>query len=88
MSPERIKGVLDRKPFEPFTVYAGDGGSVDVLSREFAFLHPGGRTLLIAKPRIRSARDEKDFEDHVIDVFLITKLIMPPRREGGRRKAS
>jgi len=78
--------LMEKKPFQPFTVHRGDGSTVDVLSREFAFLYPGGRTLLVSVPRVARAKDEEDFEEHRIDVFLITKLTSPPRRT--RRKAS
>src|SRR4051812_48406832 len=80
MSPARIKEVLETKPFEPFTIHTGDGSTVDVQSREFAFLYPGGRTLHVSVPKVRNAREEEDFEEHRIDVFLITKITSPPRR--------
>ena|ERR1039458_8653473 len=48
MSPGRIRTFLEEQPFQPFTVHTGDGKAVNVLSREFAFLHPSGRTLLVA----------------------------------------
>jgi len=80
MSPDRIKRVLAEQPFEPFTVFTGDGSTVDVLSREFAFLKPGGRTLEVSVPRVKNATEERDFEEHKIDVFLITKLVSPPVR--------
>ena len=82
MSPDRIKAVLETKPFQPFTIHTGDGSTVDVLSKEFAFLYPGGRTLLVSVPKKRGAKDEADFEEHRIDVFLITKLTSLPRRTG------
>jgi hypothetical protein len=90
MSPERIREVLDQKPFAPFTVFTGDGSEVDVIAREFAVLYPGGRTLVVTAPKYRGAWDEGDFETHQIDVFLITKVTTPARRgrNGGRRKAS
>jgi hypothetical protein len=87
MSPDRIRTFLREQPFRPFTVHTGDGKSVNVMSPEFAFLHPGGRTLWISVPRRSNARDEADFEDHHIDVFLITKVTQPPERQrrNGRR---
>jgi hypothetical protein len=85
VSPVRIKQLLDTKPFEPFTVVTGDGTAVDVLSREFAWLKPGNRTLVVAVPLKRRPSEESDFEDHNIDVFLITKVISPARRNGNGR---
>jgi len=89
MSPERVKAILAEQPFQPFTLYTGDGTSVDVLSREFAYLYPGNRTLHVSVPKGRGARDEDDFEEHKIDVFLITKVTTPPKRgrvNGSRRR--
>ena len=80
MSPDRIRQTLAIKPFQPFTVHTGDGGTVDVVSPEFAYLYPGGRTLLVSVPKGPEAKDEGDFEEHRIDVFLITKLVSPPKR--------
>ena len=89
MSPDRIRTLLDRQPFEPFTIHTGDGSTVDVLSKEFTLLYPGGLTLRVVSPKFRGAADEGDFEEHTIDVFLITKVTQPPaRRSTGRRKAS
>ena len=87
MSPARIKLALDEKPFQPFTICTGDGRTVNVLSPEFAHLYPGGRTLLVSVPRKKNPREEEDFEEHHIDVFLITKLTSPPKphRNGGKR---
>ncbi|HEY8667561.1 MAG TPA: hypothetical protein VIL86_12905 [Tepidisphaeraceae bacterium] len=85
MSPMRIKQLLDTEPFQPFTIYTGDGSTVDVLSREFAWLKPPGRTLIVSVPLVRHPRQEEQFEDHSIDVFLITKAVSPPRRNGNGR---
>jgi hypothetical protein len=86
MSPERIKQLLTTQPFEPFTIYTGDGSTVNVLSSEFAFLKPGGRTLEVSVPRVKNAKDEGDFDEHKIDVFLITKVTSPPVRNGRRSR--
>jgi hypothetical protein len=86
MSPDRIKQLLSRKPFQPFAVVTGDGSSVPVLSQEFAFLKPGGRTLEVSVPKVRNATEESDFEEHTIDVFLVTKVVTPipvTRRKAG-----
>jgi hypothetical protein len=64
VSPDRIKQVLETKSFQPFTVFTGDGGSVDVLSREFAYLFPGGRTMHVSVPKKANATQESDFEEH------------------------
>ena len=89
MSPDRIRTFLEHQPFEPFTIHTGDGGTVSVISREFTLLYPGGRTLRVVTPRFRGAHEERDFEEHTIDVFLITKVTTPPPRakaNGARRR--
>lgn len=87
MSPARVRTFLDANPFQPFTVVKGDGEEVDVLSRDLALLHPGGRTLYVVSPKFAGAKTEEEFEDHNIDVFLITDIIKPARRKKSRRKA-
>jgi hypothetical protein len=86
MSPDRIKTFLSEEPFKPFTVCTGDGASVNVLSKEFAWLRPGGRTLIVAEPLKEKATEENEFREHNIDVFLITKVITPPDRTNGKRR--
>jgi hypothetical protein len=89
MSPERIRQLLTERPFEAFTLYTGDGGTVDVLSPELSFLYPGGRTLRVLTPRKRKAANEDDFDEHRIDVFLITKVVTPvASRPNGRRRSN
>lgn len=85
MSPDRIKQILGTEPFQPFTVHTGDGSTVDVLSREFAWLRPGGRTLIVSVPIVKNAREEGEFQDYHIDVFLIAKVTTPILRKGGHR---
>ena len=91
MSPQRFKAFLTADPFEPFTILKGDGHEVDVISRELVLVYPGGRTAHVVAPKLAGAKDEADFEDHYLDVFLITKVTSPPRNTGGggskRRKA-
>ena len=79
MSPDRVKSILTMKPFQPFRVHTGDGSTVDVKSPEFAFLYPGGRTLLV----VRGVDEgEGSSEEQRIDVFLITKVTSPIPQNG------
>ncbi len=87
MSPDGIKSTLNEMPFQPFTIHTGDGSTVDVLSREFAYLYPGGRTLHVSVPIREDAKEERNFEEHRIDVFRITKLTSPPRKRVRRASA-
>src|SRR5438034_8978091 len=86
MSPDRMKSLLDATPFQPFTIVKGDGEQVNVVSRKLALLYPGGRTLHVVAPRFSGAKVETDFEDHFLDVFLITDVIRPARSTNGRKK--
>ncbi len=79
MSPERIKRILEEKPFTPFSIHTGDGSSVTVRSPEFAFLYPGGRTLLVVEGIDEGQMTSRE---HRIDVFLITKVTTPPEPNG------
>jgi hypothetical protein len=86
VSPTRIKTFLDADPFQPFTIVKGDGEKVNVIARDLTVLHPGGRTLYVVSPKFSGAKTEEDFEDHQIDVFLITDVIKPVRRKNGKKK--
>jgi hypothetical protein len=86
MSPARIKTFLDQVPFEPFTVIKGDGQSVNVVARDLALLYPGGRSLHVVAPKFTGAKTEDDFEDHFIDVFLVTDVVKPVRRLSTRKR--
>ena len=84
MSPERIRSLLDKTPFQPFTIVKGDGEQVNVVARDLVLIRPGGRTLDIVAPKFEGAKTEDEFEDHHIDVFLITDVTQPMRRSQGR----
>jgi len=76
--------LLDARPFQPFTLLKGDGQQVNVVTRDLALLYPGGRTLHVVSPRFAGAKTEEDFEDHFIDVFLVTDVVKPMRSRSGK----
>ncbi len=86
MSPQRLDTFLSADPFEPFTIVKGEGHEVDVVSPKLILTYPGGRTVHVVAPKFAGAKDEEDFEDHYIDVFLITDIVKPVRRKAGKRK--
>jgi hypothetical protein len=86
MHPRFIREALEKQPFDPFVVITGDGDRVKVMSKEFAHLHPSGRTLFINEPKGRPTDRVEDYIDHTIDVFLITKITTLPKNGGKRRK--
>jgi hypothetical protein len=86
VSPDRIRTFLDATPFQPFTIVKGDGGEVHVISPQLALLYPGGRTLHVVAPKFVGAKTEEEFEDHFLDVFLITDVVKPVRGKNGKRR--
>jgi hypothetical protein len=64
---ERLKSMLDERPFRPFDVHTSDGDVVRVRSADFAWIHPSGRTMFVAT-------DPKFDTEYVIDLLHITKL--------------
>jgi hypothetical protein len=86
MKAADIKVFLDRTPFEPFTLITADGGEIEVMSRSLALLHPTGRSLHVVSPKFAGAKVDEDFEDHFLDVRLITDVIKPARRMPQRKR--
>lgn len=77
MTVERIRAMLDEKPFRPFEIYTSDGKVVRVRSADFAWVHPNGRTMYVCP-------DPKKDVDQVVDVLHVTKLAYPARNGKGR----
>ena len=88
MSPARMRTFIDSTPFQPFTIVNGDGQEVDVVSRELVLLYPGGRSIHVVAPKFAGAKTEDDFEDHFIDVFLITDVIRPARQRSQKKRSA
>ena len=87
MSPQRFKAFVNAEPFEPFTILKGDGHEVNVVSPELVLVYPGGRTAHVVAPKFAGAKQEEDFEDHYVDVFLVTDIVKPVRRKSTKRRA-
>jgi hypothetical protein len=87
MRAAEVKMFLDKAPFEPFTVIMADGTEFEVLARSLALLHPTGSSLHVVSPRFSGAKLDEDFEDHFVDVRLITDLIKPARRLPHRKRS-
>ena len=68
MTFQRLKAMMDERPFKPFDIYTSDGEIVRVKSPEFAWIHPSKRTMFVA------TRADVDSEQ-VIDLLHITKLV-------------
>ena len=64
MTLEHVRRVYDAKPFFPFTIHLADGRQFYVPSREFLFLPPGGRILVVV---VGEAVE-------ILDLLLVTGL--------------
>jgi hypothetical protein len=79
MMYDRLKTMLDERPFVPFDIHTSDGDVIRVKSADFAWIHPGRRTMFVATdPRF-------DTED-VINLRQITKLASTRGANGRRRR--
>lgn len=77
MTGDRIKAMLDERPFRPFEIHTSDGKVITVKSPEFAWIHPFGRTMYVCP-------DPDVDVDEVIDIDHITKLVNGARGGPGR----
>ena len=75
---ERLKAMLDERPFTPFYIHTSDGDVIRVKSADFAWIHPSHRTMFVAT-------DPKFDTEYVIDLLHITKLVQG-RGSNGRPK--
>ena len=82
-----VKTFLERNPFEPFTVVMSDGSEFEVLAKSLALLHPTGRSLVVVSPKFSGAKVDEDYEDHHVDVRLITNLLKPARKLPQRKRS-
>lgn len=78
MMYDRLKTMLDAWPFVPFDIHTSDGDVIRVKSAEFAWIHPGKRTMFVAT-------DPRFDTEYVINLRQITKLATT-RGANGRRK--
>ena len=82
MTVQRIRAMLDGRPFRPFDIHTSDGKVVTVTAPDFAWIHPSRRTMYVCP-------DPNVDADEVIDLLHVTKLTQGPsraRRNGRRRK--
>lgn len=64
---ERIRLMLEGRPFRAFSVHTSDGKVVTVRDANFAWLHPFGRTMYVCQ-------DPSVDTEEVINVLHVTKL--------------
>jgi hypothetical protein len=66
MTTNELRRALFADPFRPFTVRMADDREFPVPHRDFFFIHPAGRTAIIA------TIDDEAFE--IVDILLISSL--------------
>jgi hypothetical protein len=82
MTLQRLRAMLEERPFQPFRIHTSDGEVVPVKSPEYAWVHPSGRVLFVAT-------DPKLDAEQVIDLLHITKLsTVPGRGANGKGRGS
>jgi hypothetical protein len=80
MTSERLRELLKATPFKPFEIHVADGDVYQVKHRDFAWIHPGGRTIYVAS----GPKDEDPMA--IVDILLITKLVTGGPNGNGRKK--
>lgn len=76
MTMERIRAMLDGRPFRPFDIHTSDGKKVTVKAPDFAWIHPTGLTMYVCP-------DPEVDADEVIDLLQVTKLTQGGHHRGG-----
>ena len=79
MTVQRIRAMLDERPFRPFIIHTSDGKVVTVTAPDFAWIHPSLRTMYVCPDPAVDA-------DEVIDLLHVTKLTQGRARRNGRRR--
>jgi hypothetical protein len=79
MMLDRLKTMLDERPFVPFEIHTSDGDVIPVKSADFAWIHPGKRTMFVAT-------DPRYDTEYGINLRQITKLALTRGANGGRRR--
>ena len=65
MTVEQLQKAREALPFRPFSIHMADGRSFRVPHRDFMWLTPGGRTLMVAG---------NDGAASILDSLLVTEL--------------
>ncbi len=76
MTSEQLRKVHQARPFRRFTLRLADGSRLEVPHPEFLWLHPRGRTAVVATP-------DDAFE--IVDVLLIAAIEVGNGKPRSRR---
>ncbi|MBI2926419.1 MAG: hypothetical protein HYY24_12060 [Verrucomicrobia bacterium] len=80
ITPERIRQVLDRRPFRPFRLFLSDGSHHEVPHPEFAWVF-GGRVYIGMASKPGSALDGLVKELSILHVTRIEELALPKAKK-------
>jgi hypothetical protein len=78
MTLNELRRALIAEPFRPFTIRLADGREYPVPHRNFLFIHPAGRTAIVA------TIEDASFE--IVDILLIASLHFGNGRKAPRRR--
>jgi hypothetical protein len=77
MTTEQLDQIHQAKPFKPFKIHLADGTSYRVVSPEFMWRTPGGRTIFVSTGPEAAA---------IIDLLLVTKITIGNGEQRRRRR--
>jgi hypothetical protein len=77
MTTTQLKDLHQAKPFQAFEIHIADGDVLRVPHPELMWIHPGGRTLVVA----RGPKEEDGMA--IVDLLLVTKLVKGGSRQNG-----
>jgi len=80
MTTKQLKDLYEARPFKPFNIHLADGEVLPVKHPEFMWIHPGGRTLCVA----RGTHEEDGTA--IVDLLLVTQLTTGNGRRTRRKK--
>jgi hypothetical protein len=76
MTIDKVRGLYQAVPFQPFLMHLADGRQIPVVHHDFIIASPSGRTVIVYQP---------DDSFNIIDLFLVTDLEVKP---GPQRSAT
>ena len=73
MTTEQVRKLYDGQPFRPFRFHLADGREIPVPHRDFMYITPPGRTVIVS---------DDDGAINIIDLLLVTDI----RIENGSKR--
>jgi hypothetical protein len=79
MMTDKIKSMLEKRPFRPFVIHTSDGDHVRVKAPDFAWIHPAGETMYVCP-------DPESSADQTINLSHVTRIVTHASSGNGKRK--